>query len=147
MSRCRATRWWRSRCANGGCSAAGDDDPPGSDRRQRPTDKPERQAGLWQRVGEYWWLAMNAGTPEAAWTGKHDATGNVFPAEPGWHYAWSAAFVSYVMRIAGAGPHFPYSASHADYIDIAKRDGARPDQPAGWSRPNGRTLMRRARAT
>ena len=22
-----------------------------------PEDKPERQHGLWQRVGEYWWLA------------------------------------------------------------------------------------------
>ena len=36
-------------------------------------------------------------------------------------YAWSAAFVSYVMRIAGAGARFPYSASHSDYIDIAKQ--------------------------
>ena len=25
------------------------------------------------------------------------------------------------MRIAGAGPHFPYSADHADYINIAKQ--------------------------
>ena len=82
---------------------------------------------MWQRVGEYWWLAMNAGAPEAAWTGKHDANGVVFPASEDGDYAWSAAFVSYVMRIAGAGPRFPYSASHSDYIDIAKRTGAGPD--------------------
>src|SRR5262249_39681014 len=36
-------------------------------------------------------------------------------------YAWSAAFVSYVMRIAGAGARFPYSASHSDYINLAKQ--------------------------
>src|SRR5262249_33515489 len=41
-----------------------DDDPPGSYRPATPDDKPERQQGLWQRVGEYWWLAMNAGTLE-----------------------------------------------------------------------------------
>ena len=85
-----------------------DDDPPGSYRPAMPDDKPERQQGLWQRIGEYWWLAMNAGAPEAAWTGRHDANGVVFPASEDGTYAWSAAFVSYVMRIAGAGAHFPY---------------------------------------
>jgi hypothetical protein len=97
-----------------------DDDPPGSYRPASPEDKPERQQGLWQRVGEYWWLGMNAGAPDAAWTGRHDANGIVFPASVDAQYAWSAAFVSYVMRIAGAGARFPYSASHSDYIDIAK---------------------------
>ena len=96
-----------------------DDNPPGSYRPAAPDDKPERQQGLWQRVGEYWWLAMNAGDPDSGWTGKHDAHGVVFPASEDGTYAWSAAFVSYVMRIAGAGARFPYSASHSDYIDIA----------------------------
>ena len=104
-----------------------DDDPPGSYRPATPEDKPERQQGLWQRVGEYWWLAMNAGAPEAAWTGKHDANGAVFPASEDGDYAWSAAFVSYVMRIAGAGAHFPYSASHSDYINHRQADDAGPD--------------------
>ena len=107
-----------------------DDDPPGSYRPASPEDKPERQQGLWQRVGEYWWLAMNAGAPEAAWTGKHDAIGSVFPASEDGNYAWSAAFVSYVMRIAGAGARFPYSASHSDYIDIAKQQAL--DQTTKW---------------
>ena len=49
---------------------------------------------------------MNAGAPEAAWTGKHDANGIVFPAGEDGNYAWSAAFISYVMRIAGAGARF-----------------------------------------
>ena len=84
-------------------------------------DKPERAEGLWQRVGEYWWLGLNRDAPEAAWTGKHDATGTVFAPEDDGHYAWSAAFVSYVFRIAGAGARFPYAADHAHYINIAKR--------------------------
>jgi hypothetical protein len=102
-------------------SPVDDSAPPGTYHPATPDDKPERQQGLWQRVGEYWWLAMNAGAAEAAWTGKHDASGNIFPANEDGNYAWSAAFVSYVMRIAGAGPRFPYSASHSDYIDIAKQ--------------------------
>jgi hypothetical protein len=34
------------------------------------------------------------------------------------------------MRIAGAGPHFPYSASHSDYIDIAKQMAL--GRTSGW---------------
>ena len=41
-----------------------DDNPPGTYRPATPQDKPERQQGYWQRIGEYWWLAMNAGSPE-----------------------------------------------------------------------------------
>jgi hypothetical protein len=83
--------------------------------------KPEREDGLWQRVGEYWWLGLNAGSPESAWTGKHDANGTVFSPDLDGDYAWSAAFISYVMRIAGAGRRFPYSGDHADYINAARR--------------------------
>ena len=28
-------------------------------------DKPERNEGLWQRVGEYWWLGLNRDAPDA----------------------------------------------------------------------------------
>lgn len=31
-------------------------------------------------------------------------------------YAWSAAFISWVMRVSGAGDNFPYSATHAYYV-------------------------------
>jgi hypothetical protein len=86
-----------------------------------PDDKPERRDGLWQRVGEYWWLGLDAGEPERAWTGKHDAHGRVFPPAHDERFAWSAAFISYVMRIAGAGARFPYAESHADYINAARR--------------------------
>lgn len=85
------------------------------------TIKPEREPGLWQRVGEYWWLGLNAGSMESAWTGKHDGHGKVFPPEDDGDYAWSAAFISYVMRIAGAGDRFPYSGDHADYINAGRR--------------------------
>jgi hypothetical protein len=72
-------------------------------------------------VGEYWWLSQDAGSVFAYWTGKHDANGQVFPANQDAHFPWSAAFISYIMRIAGAEDRFPYSAAHADYINAAKR--------------------------
>jgi hypothetical protein len=93
-------------------------------------EKPERQQGLWQRVGEYWWLGLDAGSTEAGWTGKHDENGAVFPPERDGDYPWSAAFVSYVMRIAGAGARFPYAPDHAHYIDIAKRQALH--ELSGW---------------
>jgi hypothetical protein len=93
-------------------------------------DKPERNDGLWQRVGEYWYVGMNPGAREAHWTGKHDEYGREFAPEDDGQYAWSAAFVSYVMRIAGAGPGFPYAADHALYINAAKRMTLGSDR--GW---------------
>lgn len=95
------------------------DEPPGT---PPPTpDKPERDAGLWQRVGEYWYLGQNAARPETAWTGRHDAAGRVFPPSDDGEYAWSAAFISYVMRVAGAGTRFPAAPDHAAYINAARR--------------------------
>ena len=97
-----------------------DDDPPGTRPPPAPEDKPEREQGLWQRVGEYWWEGMPADAREAAWTGKHDAMGQEFPASEDEDFAWSAAFISYVMRIAGAGARFPYAPAHHTYIDAAR---------------------------
>jgi hypothetical protein len=81
----------------------------------------ERQDGFWQRVGLYWWIGLGPAWPQSAWTGKHDATGQAFPASQDGDYAWSAAFISYVMRMAGAGNAFPYSETHSDYVDAAAR--------------------------
>ncbi|HEV8014561.1 MAG TPA: DUF2272 domain-containing protein [Stellaceae bacterium] len=83
------------------------------------TQKPERAPGLWERVGEYWWLGLGGRMREARWTGKHDEIGRVFPASDDERYAWSAAFISYVMRIAGAGERFPYAPNHATYVNAA----------------------------
>jgi hypothetical protein len=96
-----------------------DDDPPGTRPPPLPEQKPERMPGLWQRVGEYWWEGLDPSQREAAWTGMHDEYGTLFDASRDGDFAWSAAFISYVMRIAGAGNRFPYAASHADYIDAA----------------------------
>jgi hypothetical protein len=83
-------------------------------------DSEERDEGLWQRVGEYWWLGLDYGAPEGRWTGKHDANGIEFPRSQDGEFAWSAAFVDYVMRMAGAGRRFPYAPSHSDYINAAR---------------------------
>ncbi len=107
-----------------------DDDPPDTRPKPPPELKPEREPGLWQRVGEYWWLGMESGSNEAGWTGKTDGQGTVFPANEDGDYAWSAAFISYVMRIAGAGTHFPYSEAHSTYIDLAKEQ--RLGKASGW---------------
>lgn len=44
--------------------------------------------------------------------------------EPNWWTSvpWSAAFISWVMRKAGAGKAFKYSAGHATYIQAAKQN-------------------------
>jgi hypothetical protein len=80
----------------------------------------EREQGLWQRVGLYWWLGLDRRWPEQRWTGIHDQYGNVFPANEDGTYAWSAAFIDYVMRMAGATDHFPYAPNHATYINAAR---------------------------
>jgi Uncharacterized protein conserved in bacteria (DUF2272) len=85
-----------------------------------PEDE-EREEGLWQRVGLYWWLGLDPSWPQSGWTGIHDQNGQVFPAGRDGFYAWSAAFICYVMRLAGAGSSFPYSENHADYINAAAR--------------------------
>jgi hypothetical protein len=107
-----------------------DNPPPPDDAELAPEDYPERFPGLWERVGEYWWLGQNADRPEAAWTGMHDERGDEFEARRDGEYAWSAAFISYVMRTAGAGARFPYASSHFVYVDIAKK--MKLGQATGW---------------
>lgn len=98
-----------------------DDDPPDTRPPPAPDDKPERQPGLWERVGEYWWIGQNMQRRESAWTGKHDEYGAEFSAGRDYDFAWSGAFISYVMRTAGAGARFPYSPTHSTYINIARQ--------------------------
>lgn len=81
----------------------------------------ERSEGLWQRVGDYWWQGLSMGAEDQGFTGMHNQNGQVFPATQDGNYAWSAAFISYVMRTAGAGRRFPYAPDHADYINAAKQ--------------------------
>jgi hypothetical protein len=84
-------------------------------------DSEERDQGLWQRVGDYWWQGLGDG-PDSRWTGKHDASGVEFPRSVDGNFAWSAAFIDYVMRMAGAGNRFPYASSHSEYINAARTE-------------------------
>jgi hypothetical protein len=68
----------------------------------------ETDAGFWQRVGVYWQEGVNRGL-----TGRNT------------DFPWSAAFISYVMRTAGAGNKFKYSAQHSTYITWAIRNRKR----------------------
>jgi len=110
---------------------------PPTDDTWKGEDTPERREGLWQRVGEYRWLGLPPGHPRRAWTGKHDADGRVYPPDQDGTYAWSAAFISYVMRMAGAGDRFLYDDVHATYIDQAARAalGREPVRAALAMRP------------
>ncbi|MBB3173883.1 hypothetical protein FHR90_001715 [Endobacter medicaginis] len=113
-----------------------DDDP---EERPEPTSalvKPERLPGLWERVGEYWWIGQDPYETEASWTGKHNSSGTPFAFEHDGHYAWSAAFISYVMRVAGAGDRFAYSPNHATYINAAAsgtESGVRAQAPGEYA--------------
>jgi hypothetical protein len=108
-----------------------DDDPPhrvGS--ADEAGNDPERSPGLWERIGEYWWLGQDAERRESAWTGMHDETGQEFSESRDHNYSWSAAFISYVMRTAGAGARFPYAPSHYVYINAAKE--MKLGRTSGW---------------
>lgn len=51
--------------------------------------------------------------------------------------AWSAAFISFLMRQAGAGTDFKYSASHSTYIvDSIKNKKQNNDKPFKGYKPN-----------
>lgn len=74
----------------------------------------ENQEGFWQRVVVYWQEGVNRNDIDTV----AEVSSNNNP--------WSAAFISYVMRKAGAGNKFLYSSAHARYIKDAiknKRDG------------------------
>ena len=105
-----AEREWR------GFGSVVDDAPPGAD--LPPNLRPDKQPGLWQRVADYWWLGQDFGAREGEWGSLYNPSGTRIDGTPA---AWSAAFISYVMRMAGAGPGFPYTPLHADYINAAAR--------------------------
>ena len=108
-----------------------DDSPPRSASTPDPVGNVGRLPGSWERIGEYWWLGQNSSRRESAWTGIHDETGQEFDEGRQDYYAWSAAFISYVMRTAGAGARFPYAPSHYVYINVAKQMQA--SRASGWA--------------
>ncbi|MFN9631338.1 MAG: DUF2272 domain-containing protein [Cyanobacteriota bacterium] len=75
-------------------------------RLMRPGRK-EGDPGQWQRVATYWREGLLQDPPRS-------------PAEvSSSDRPWSAAFISYVMKRAGAGERFPYAASHSGTINEA----------------------------
>ena len=122
---------WQSRNRNGACLASAYTTP---HRARTPTqssnDNPARLPGAWERIGEYWWLGQDADRREAAWTGLHDESGQEIDSGRDDYFAWSAAFVSYVLRTAGAGARFPYAPSHYIYINTAKE--MKLGRASGW---------------
>lgn len=113
-----------------------DDDPELRPDPAGPGVKPERLPGLWERVGEYWWIGQDPYEAEVSWTGKHDGNGTLFDLNRDGRYAWSAAFISYVMRVAGAGDRFPYAPNHSTYINAAasgSRAGLKAQDPASYA--------------
>jgi hypothetical protein len=107
-----------------------DDNPPHTDADPETSERLQRLPGLWQRIGEYWWLGQDADRRESGWTGMHDESGQEIDDSRADYYAWSAAFISYVMRAAGAGARFPYTPSHSVYINIAKQ--MKLGRASGW---------------
>lgn len=68
-----------------------------------PTKVKEGNSRTMQRLRDYWQKGA-----------KVNGTDEYFV-----NTAWSAAFISYVMRFSGAGANFPYSARHSVYITKA----------------------------
>ncbi|MFW7269321.1 DUF2272 domain-containing protein [Gluconacetobacter sp. Hr-1-5] len=113
-----------------------DDDPEQRPEAASATVKPERMPGLWQRVGEYWWIGQDPGESEVAWTGKHNTEGAITNYVHDGMFAWSAAFISYVMRVAGANDRFAYSPNHSTYINAAAagtESGVRAQDPVSYA--------------
>lgn len=76
----------------------------------------EGEDGYCQRVGEYW----RDGVTRPGLDGRdHD-------------WAWSAAFISWLLRFAGAGTAFRYSSQHSVYISQAIRDRLQGVASAGF---------------
>lgn len=65
-----------------------------------------------EHLTRYIRVGLGVGAEEAARDARRSATGG---------FAWSASFISYVMREAGAGDAFAYHAAHRGYIRFAKR--------------------------
>jgi hypothetical protein len=121
-----------------------------------PELKPERLPGLWQRVGEYWWLGLDAGDPAQRWTGKHDGD------RPRRSRRAGRRRIRLVRRLRllrhahrrRRTAHFPYAASHSVYIDAARAGLARPaprsgavarNRPARYAPHPGRSHLLRPR--
>jgi hypothetical protein len=72
----------------------------------------ETDASVYKRVGDYW-----AAVPETGLDGRtllKDSKGK--PYRP----AWSAAFISFVLKQAGVGAKFKTTKAHCHYVELAR---------------------------
>jgi hypothetical protein len=67
----------------------------------------ETEPSIRARLQDYWRTGTGTERHEIGWPSK---------------VPWSAAFISWVMRKAGAGRAFPYSGQHAIYISAARKN-------------------------
>lgn len=85
----------------------------------------EQQSPLRERIGEYW-----------AFLGRPDLDGADH------EVAWSAAFISFMVHLAGAGTAFPYNAQHSVYFYRTINDKVTKRKTAFWGyRPEDLTIM------
>lgn len=79
----------------------------------------ETEEGAWQRVADDYWQTDGIDRTDIDTSAEVGSDDN----------PWSAAFISWVMKEAGAGDRFEYSASHSTYITdaIADRKGKDSD--------------------
>lgn len=82
-------------------------------------------------VGEYWKIGL--GNPNI--NGKTTFQTKKGPVRP----AWSSAFISFIMRQAGAGNAFVYSEAHIHYVVQALRDAKASGNPAKFLGRNPET--------
>lgn len=82
--------------------------------------KKETQEGFYQRVGQYWQEGLNLNLNGRSVNSK----GSRIP--------WSAAFISWVMKKAGAGDRFKRSARHSVYIRDAIQKRKTNDSSAAF---------------
>jgi hypothetical protein len=84
-------------------------------RRWRPAGRPplrETDAAATPVLGKYYRVGVGATVPEAQLRSAGFQAKN----------PWSAVFISYVLRTAGAGPAFAYSRAHQSYVRAARRN-------------------------
>jgi hypothetical protein len=84
-------------------------------RRWRPAGRPplrETDAAATPVLGKYYRVGVGATVPEAQLRSAGFQAKN----------PWSAVFISYVLRTAGAGPAFAYSRAHQTYVRAARRN-------------------------
>lgn len=81
----------------------------------------EDALSVWLRIAEYWDVADPAHAAEVRAAAERAGSRELWPA---WRRPWSAAFVSWVMKRAGAAD-FPPDPAHSDYLRAALE--RRPD--------------------